>query len=139
MTMTNRFVVDTNVIISAVLVPYSIPAQALKRARQAGIILQSQATLDELDRVFHRKKFDKYVSEVDRLEFLAKFSAQAQLVEIHHTITICRDQRDNKFLELALSGNATLIMSGDLDLLILSPFQNITIITPSQFLADYPT
>ena len=137
--MTNKFVVDTNVVISAVLVPYSIPAQALRQARRVGIILQSQATLDELDRVLHRKKFDKYVSEIDRLEFLAKFATKAQLVEIRHTITICRDPRDNKFLELALSGDATLIMSGDLDLLTLSPFQNINIITPSQFLADYPT
>ena len=88
MTMTNKFVVDTNVVISAVLVPYSIPAQALRQARRVGIILQSQATLDELDRVLHRKKFDKYVSEIDRLEFLAKFATKAQLVEIRHTTKI---------------------------------------------------
>jgi hypothetical protein len=47
------------------------------------------------------------------------------------TITACRDEKDNKFLELAVSAEATHI---DDDLLTLHPFQGIAIITPAAFL-----
>jgi len=53
-------------------------------------------------------------------------------------ITACRDPKDNKFLELAIAGNATHIVSGDNDLLELSPFEQIQIVTPEAFLAPFP-
>jgi predicted nucleic acid-binding protein len=49
-------------------------------------------------------------------------------------ITVCRDLKDNKFLELAVSGNGTHVISGDTDLLALHPFQGIEILTPHRFL-----
>jgi len=45
----------------------------------------------------------------------------------------CRDPRDDKFLELAVSGDADLIVSGDADLLTLSPFRGIPIVRPAVF------
>ena len=42
----------------------------------------------------------------------------------------CRDPKDDKFLELALNGKATHIVSGDEDLLVLHPFRGIPILTP---------
>jgi predicted nucleic acid-binding protein len=45
----------------------------------------------------------------------------------------CRDPTDDKFLELAVSGNADLILSGDKDLLTLHPFRGIPIVTPAAF------
>ena len=45
-----------------------------------------------------------------------------------------RDRKDDKFLELAVNGNAALIITGDKDLLALDPFQGIAIITPASFL-----
>jgi len=42
--------------------------------------------------------------------------------------------RDDKFLSLAISGNANCIVSGDKDLLILNPFRGIPILPPAQFL-----
>jgi uncharacterized protein len=53
---------------------------------------------------------------------------------VNKTINACRDPKDNKFLELAVTGNVDYIISGDKDLLDLNPFNNIVIITPSQFL-----
>ena len=44
-------------------------------------------------------------------------------------LVACRDAKDDKFLELAVNGNAELIVSGDEDLLILNPFQEIAIVT----------
>ena len=55
-------------------------------------------------------------------------------IEIYETIVACRDAKDDKFLELAVNGNAKLIVSGDEDLLILNPFQEIAIVTVRQFL-----
>ncbi len=45
---------------------------------------------------------------------------------------------NRKFLSLALAANATLIISGDQDLLTLHPYKNIPIITARQFIDDYP-
>jgi predicted nucleic acid-binding protein len=56
-------------------------------------------------------------------------------VEITETITDCRDAKDNKFLELAVSGKADCVVSGDSDLLVLNPFRGISILTPREFLS----
>ena len=131
--MTNRFVIDTNVLISALLFKSSVPFRGLELATKQGIILYSKATFNELERVLNRSKFDKYLSQEERQVFLLKFVSGCQLVSIKETITICRDEKDNKFLELAVSGNANIIITGDLDLLVLHPFQSIEILTPDKF------
>lgn len=131
--MTNRFVIDTNVLISALLFKSSVPFRGLELATKQGIILYSEATFNELERVLNRSKFDKYLSQEERQVFLLKFVSGCQLVSIKETITICRDEKDNKFLELAVSGNANIIITGDLDLLVLHPFQSIEILSPDKF------
>ena len=132
--MTNRFVLDTNVLISALLLKTSVPFQAIELAEKQGIILYSEATLNELEQVLNRKKFNKYLSLEDRQVFLLKFISSSQLVSITENITVCRDEKDNKFLELAVSSNANVIVTGDLDLLILNPFQAVEILTPDMFI-----
>jgi predicted nucleic acid-binding protein len=59
--------------------------------------------------------------------------AAAELVTITERIAACRDATDDKFLELAVSGRADLIVTGDADLLALNPFRDIPIITPGVF------
>ena len=54
---------------------------------------------------------------------------------ITERIVACRDPTDDKFLELAVSGNADLILSGDKDLLTLHPFRGIPIVTPAAFVS----
>jgi len=132
--MTNRFVVDTNVLISALLFKNSVPFRTIELVEKQGIILYSEATLNELEQVLNRKKFNKYLSLEDRQVFLLKFISTAELVSIKETIAVCRDEKDNKFLELAVSGNANIIVTGDLDLLVLNPFQTLEIVTPNMFI-----
>lgn len=132
--MTNRFVVDTNVLISALLFKNSVPFRAIELAEKQGIILYSEATLNELEQVLNRKKFNKYLSLEERQVFLLKFISASELVSIKETIAVCRDEKDNKFLELAVSGNANVIVTGDLDLLVLNPFQAVEIVTPDIFI-----
>jgi putative PIN family toxin of toxin-antitoxin system len=63
MTMTRKFVIDTNVLISALLFKSSVPFRALELAEEQGITLYSEATLSELGQVLNRPKFDKYLSQ----------------------------------------------------------------------------
>lgn len=57
------------------------------------------------------------------------------MIEVTVAITDCRDVKDNKFLELAATGRADYIISGDQDLLVLNPFRGILILTPREFLS----
>jgi putative PIN family toxin of toxin-antitoxin system len=127
-------VLDTNVVMSAVLLPQSLARQAFDQARKRGILLLSTATAQELDAVIQRPKFDRYVPLEHRLRFLTTFILAATLITTTETVTDCRDANDNKFLELAVSGRATCIVSGDNDLLALHPFRGIPILTPRQLL-----
>ncbi len=131
-----RFVFDTNVIVSALLLKRSIVRQAFDKAIDQGKLLVSQAIVEELNEVLRRKRFDKYLTEDERIEFITALVREAALVEITDTVTECRDPKDNKVLELAVSGKATCIVSGDDDLVVLHPFRGIPVLTPRQFL-DY--
>ena len=78
-----RAVIDTNVLVSAVLLPGSIPRQAVDLATEAGKLLLSEATLAELDEVLRRPKFDQYLPEKLRIEFLVGLVNRAEIVEVH--------------------------------------------------------
>ena len=130
-----RCVLDTNVIISALLLPHSKPRLALNRAFQQGIVLISAATLAEVYEVLDRLKFRPYVSEEDARLFVSVLVRDAEWVAADAKVTACRDKKDDKFLEVAVSGRATHIITGDSDLLDLDPFQDIRIISPQSFLA----
>jgi len=130
-----RYVLDTGVLVSALLLPRSVPRQAVDRAFADGIVLASVATIDELDDVLRRPKFDRYVQEDERLRFLARFIRDTSLIAVTDIVSECRDAKDNKFLELALSGKGTCIVSGDSDLLVLHPFRGISIVTPQEFMS----
>jgi hypothetical protein len=134
MTSKLRAVFDTSVVVSAVLLPRSVPRQAFDRVQEQGRVLISAATVNELNEVLRRQRFGKYVREAQRLEFLAALIREAELVDVTEVVTECRDPKDNKFLELAVSGKATYIISGDKDLLALHPFRGIPVIAPQVFL-----
>lgn len=130
----NRIVIDTNVIISAILFQNSNPAKAVNFANQFGKIILSETIFREMQNTLSRSKFDRYLSLDNRRQILSQLLLDSELIEITETITICRDSKDNKFLELAVSGNANFIITGDQDLLVLNPFRGIQIITVNEFL-----
>lgn len=130
-----RVVIDTGVVVSAALLPRSIPRQAFDKVLRDARVLVSDSTIAEFDDVFRRPKFNKYVSEELRLEFLAALVTAAEVVEITEQITACRDPKDDKFLSLAVSGKASHIITGDKDLLVLNPFRAVAVVTPQDFLA----
>jgi putative PIN family toxin of toxin-antitoxin system len=129
-----RCVFDTNVLVSALLLADSKPRRALELALLTGRVLLSFATLGELYEVLGRKKFLRYIDEEDIRSFLAALTLEAEWVEVDARITACRDPKDDKFLELAVSGRATHIVTGDADLIALHPFRGIEIVPPHRFL-----
>ncbi len=74
------------------------------------------------------------MTAAEREEFLVALLERALLLEPTEEIHACRDAKDDKFLELAVSGSASCIITGDDDLLVLHRFRNIAIITPAEFL-----
>lgn len=133
--MTERAVVcDTNVLISAALLKRSTARNAFDKALREAKLLLSAATIEELSSVLQRPKFDKYILPFERFRFLAALVDAATVLELDETISACRDPKDNKFLELAVCGKATCLISGDHDLLVLHPFRGIAIMTPDEFL-----
>jgi uncharacterized protein len=127
-----RVVVDTNVFISAVLKDRSPPAEAVRLAAARDLLLKSNATEQELDITLARPRLAPLVPQRFRL-WLDDVLAAAELVQISEQIAACRDPKDDKFLELAVSGNSDLIVSGGAELLALHPFRGIPIITPAAF------
>lgn len=128
-----RFVVDTNVLISASLFTDSIPGQAVQRALAQGQLVFSDPTFDELVSRLHRSKFDPYLDPIERDDFLLNLHAAAHWVSITGSLRVCRDPDDDKLLETAIAGDVGWLISGDRDLLILGACQGVEIATPADF------
>jgi len=134
MVRSERIVVDNNVLISRLLLPDSTPGRAVRKAVDEAQLLISEATLFELADVISRRKFDRYVSVADRQKFLRLLGSVAEMVPITYPIRACRDPKDDKFLELAVNGVASAIVTGDRDLLVLNPFHGVAILSPARYL-----
>ena len=130
-----RFVLDTNVLISAALTPAGRPRAIVDAIRDGhGVLLFSDETFGELRTRLHRSRFDRYVSRDARWLFLAQLEAVSEWVSIVRAKLGCRDPGDDMLLETALLGRADCLITGDQDLLVMSPFHGIPILTPAEAL-----
>jgi putative PIN family toxin of toxin-antitoxin system len=132
------WVVDTNVLVSRLLAPQGFAAKAVDKALSSGILLMSEATLAELVDVIHRPKFDAYLNANQRQRFIALLGGVSRMVHIVRPVKVCRDPKDDKFLDVALAGGAKAIVTGDQDLLVLHPFHGISVLNPASFLQEMP-
>jgi len=96
--------------------------------------LLSFAVLAELYDVLNRRQFRRYVDEEDIRGFLDALTREAQWVEPTAAIKVCWDPDDDKILDLAVSGAASFVVTGDSDLLALHAYQGIDILSPAQCL-----
>ena len=128
------WVLDTNTLISRLLTPGGVPAKAVDQALASGTLLVSEETMNELARVLDRPKFDPYVSREDRRRFIKLLGGVARIVPIVREVHVCRDPKDDIFLDVALNGEAKAIIIGDADLLELDPFHGVRVIKPAEFL-----
>jgi putative PIN family toxin of toxin-antitoxin system len=131
------FVFDTNAFISASLISGSVNELALNKAFQTGKVAVSTECFAEFTEVLFRKKFDKYFTDERRLQVIQKLERDTINFKVGVIINACRDPKDDKFLELAVTAGASCIISGDQDLLTLNPFNDILIITAAEFLERF--
>jgi len=129
-----RVVVDTNVLVSRLILPKSLPAHAVRKAELEAMLLISDVTMYELADVLARPKFDRYISLEDRKSFLQRLGYIAEFVPIIQLVRECRDPKDNKFLEVALNGRADVIVTGDADLLALHPWRDVAVLSPAAYI-----
>ncbi len=139
MKRSKRFVFDTNVLISAMLFRKGKPRKALNKAIKKGIVTVSDETIKELDETLQYNRFDKYAplkNRIRSLKLLKKITEKLPVSEAEK-VAICRDPDDDKFLTLAKAAKAAAIITGDDDLLVLNPFNDILILSPDEFLKKF--
>ena len=127
-------VIDTNIIVSAILFPDSGAMAVLVKALNRYRVVVSSSTWDELSIVLQRPKFDGRLPLAKRLLALTELARNVHEVNVTSSITDCRDPKDNKFLALAIDAKATAIVTGDNDLLVLDPYRSIAICKANDFL-----
>ena len=126
-------VIDTNVLISAGLLPQSKTAETLALAVEHFVIAQNQDTWHELETRIARPKFDRYFGESGRLRHLVKIAQSIQRFEVSAAVSVSRDKTDDKFIELAIDSGAKILISGDPDLKDVKVYKGIEILSPTQF------
>jgi putative PIN family toxin of toxin-antitoxin system len=128
-----RVVFDTTTVISALLFANGRLAWLRQHWREGGCIpLISRPTATELTRVLRYPKFR--LSPDDCQELLADYLPYCEVIEpIELCASVCRDANDQPFLDLAQSGRADLVISGDQDLLSLTGQTTFLIETPEAY------
>ncbi|MDP2674454.1 MAG: putative toxin-antitoxin system toxin component, PIN family [Dehalococcoidia bacterium] len=134
-----RAVLDTNVIVSAILSPGSSPDSILRASRRGALDLVTSAPLlHELEDVLGRPRIAKRLgwTAEERASFIAAFSDFAVIVAPKERFQVVRaDPADNRVLEAAVAGSADYAVSGDHHLLDLGSYEGIPIVTPARFAA----
>jgi putative PIN family toxin of toxin-antitoxin system len=131
--LTPRSVFDTTTVVSALLFKNGRLAWLRQHWTNGGCApLICRATAEELTRVLGYPKFA--LSPDDRRELLAEYLPYCEVIVLQDRCAfVCRDANDQAFLDLAQSGKADFLVSGDQDLLVLAGKTRLLIETPETY------
>ncbi len=132
----NRVVIDTNVLISALIGQYSFPYKILYELALSGEIIPclSSVMLQEYNSVSQREKFQHFPAFTERAPALiAAIQELSFWIEPAITIEKISDLPDNRLLELAVAANATCIITGNTKHFNFKTYQDVHIFTPAEF------
>lgn len=133
-----RVVLDTNVLVSALLFTGVSSELVPLWQRSAITVLLSRTILEEYLRVLSYPKFQLSEAEIKSL-IEEELLPYVEVVNPRRRLRVVeRDPSDNKFLECAITGKARVIISGDNDLLSIGRYRSVSIQSPAQFLAANP-
>ena len=130
-----RAIIDANIIVSGLLTKGTCRKLLLSLKNKDFILVISEEILEEIEFVLNRKKFSLLINKDEKEDILSFIKTQALFFKPKTKINICRDEKDNIILETALTAKADIIVTGDKDLLVLTPFKGIPIITAKEFTA----
>ncbi|MDN4165387.1 putative toxin-antitoxin system toxin component, PIN family [Cytophagales bacterium LB-30] len=127
-----RVILDTNLWISFLI---SKRLQELDSFLHTGDItlLFSIELIEEFLEVSQRPKLKKYFTNSDIKALLKQIDNFSELVQVRSTISVCRDEKDNFLLSLAIDGKADFLITGDLDLLTMESFKKTKIVSWANF------
>lgn len=121
-----KVVVDTNVLVAALLHPDRKPAQVVQLILQQRVVnYTSPSILEEVAET---------ILEFSGSALLEKYRSHSRIIRPTICIRACSDPDDDKFIECALAAGASFIITGDKELLEIGSIENILIITPQEFL-----
>ncbi|KKS32402.1 MAG: Toxin-antitoxin system toxin component, PIN family [Candidatus Amesbacteria bacterium GW2011_GWA2_42_12] len=128
-----RVVLDTNVLVSAIVFG-GTPKEVLNLILKEEFIgVTSISLMAELSEVVH-KKFSFKKPDLEYLE--EQINIDFEVVKPRNSVRSARDDDDNRVLEAAITGECDYIITGDEDLLVLKKYKNIRILTPKEFLSS---
>ena len=127
-----KIVVDTNIWISF-LIGRSLDSLVKAIKTKNVEVYFSQELHNELFSVMARPKFKSQIPEAKIAEIREIVTNKVTTIKPNCTIADCRDSKDNFLLELAVSAGADYLVTGDNDLLVLDPYQNVRIIKAFEF------
>ncbi|HEY6042764.1 MAG TPA: putative toxin-antitoxin system toxin component, PIN family [Anaerolineae bacterium] len=133
-----RLVLDTNVLISALLSSSGPPAEIIRRWEAEEFDVATSAELIvELRRALNYPKVMKYLKLPSAAleSWLKRFALIAVVVEPAEKIKVIRaDHADNRVLECAIAAGAAFIVTGDEHLIALKEYKGVTITNPAGFI-----
>lgn len=132
-----RLILDTNILISAFVFKSETANIVVRHAVKKHTLLFSESTFKELKSTLLKPKFAEIAELSTIRNFIINLIKIGEFIDPKIIIAECRDPKDNKFIELAVAGNADCIVTGDKDLLVLNPFRGIKIISPADFLIQF--
>ena len=131
-----RLIVDTNILISALLVEASLSAHLIVLWREGRFdLLTSAEQLDELMRVTRYPKIRERLAPALAGRLINELRDIAVVMKNLPAVTVCQDPDDNYLLALAVAGSADFLVTGDKrDLLGLKLHEGTKIVTVRDFL-----
>ncbi len=131
-----RLVIDTNILISALLLNNSLPAHLIELWREGlFVFLSSLDQIDELRRVTRYPKIRDRLTPSLAGRLINEVRDLAIMVADLPEVAICNDPTDNYLLGIAKAGRADFVVSGDKrDILVLKEFDGVPIVTVREFL-----
>jgi putative PIN family toxin of toxin-antitoxin system len=127
-----RLVVDANAWISSLLSPgFRVRLEVVFGPKYH--LMVSEQLFRELGRAIHKPYLARKINLADHEKLVSLLKTDAELVDVHSTVEVCRDPKDNFLLALAKDGEADYLITGDDDLLDLKEFGKTKIVTLTNF------
>jgi putative PIN family toxin of toxin-antitoxin system len=130
---TIKIIIDTNLWISFIISNKITLLDELLFSKKIKILFSTEL-LDEIAGTISKPKLKKYFTGISLEEMLTTLEPFIELIEVKHNINLCRDPKDNFLLNLAKSGKADYLLTGDNDLLAIERIGKCQIIKINSFL-----
>lgn len=130
-----KVILDTNLWISFLITKNFTQIDKLIESKKIRLVFSGEL-IEEFLVVVNRPKFKRYFSQDEIEKILDYFDQFGELVTVKSDVQICRDEKDNFLLNLAIDSKADYLITGDVDLLVLEIIENTHILSFTDFIKE---